>query len=115
MIREVVAEMLETLGYNGVTCSEGVEAVSLYRERWSKGEPFAAVILDMTIPGGLGGKETAKQILNIDQDAILITSSGYDAESDLIVGTDAFFRGVLSKPYNVNKLSQELARLIERR
>jgi signal transduction histidine kinase/ActR/RegA family two-component response regulator len=115
MIRELVAEMLTTLGYKGITCADGTEAVSLYREHWAKGEPFAAVILDMTIPGGMGGKEAAKQILNIDPGAILITSSGYDAESDLTAGTNAFFRGVISKPYNVQKLSQELARLIKLR
>jgi DNA-binding NtrC family response regulator len=72
-------------------------------------------ILDIAIPGGMGGTEAAKQILNIDPGAILITSSGSYAESAFTVGTGAFFRGVVSKPYNVRKLSQELARLIKPR
>ncbi|MGD0857645.1 MAG: ATP-binding protein, partial [Dehalococcoidia bacterium] len=115
MIRELVAEMLVTLGYKGFACADGAKAVNLYKEHWARGEPFAAVILDMTVPGGMGGKEAAEQILNIDPGAILIISSGYAAETDLTLGTNAFFRGVVSKPYNLQKLSQELARLIKLR
>jgi two-component system CheB/CheR fusion protein len=113
MIRELARKMLGYLGYEAIVCADGAEAVNLYRERWAQGEPFAAVILDMTIPGGMGGLEAARQIAEIDPDAKLIISSGYSAESTLTGEKDSLFRGAVTKPYNVQQLSEALSLLIK--
>jgi len=112
MIRTLVAGMLEQLGYQGIACCDGAEAVNLYRDYLGRGAPFAAVILDMTIPGGKGGKEVAEEILSLDPDAVLIISSGYSTESVFAGEEDAVFQGVVPKPYNIRQLALELARLI---
>ncbi len=113
MIRELARKMLGYLGYEAVVCADGVEAVNLYREQCAQGKPFAAVILDMTIPGGMGGLEAARQLVEIDPDAILIVSSGHSAESALTGEKDSPFRGAVTKPYNVKQLSEVLSQLMK--
>jgi len=72
MIRDITAEILDHLGYKATTCSRGEEVIRIYREAWESGNPFFAVIMDLTIPGGMGGKEAARKILEFDPDACLI-------------------------------------------
>jgi CheY-like chemotaxis protein len=77
LIREVATGMLGHFGYEAEVCNEGTEAVRLYGEAKQAGTPFAAVLMDLTIPGGMGGKETMKKLLEIDPKAVGIVSSGY--------------------------------------
>jgi two-component system CheB/CheR fusion protein len=111
MIRAMVSAMLDQLGYRAVTCADGERAVGIYREFHDRGEPFSAVILDMTVPGGMGGRKAAQKILELDPAAVLIISSGYSVESTYQGGNDPVFRGAVAKPYNMAQLAQELARL----
>ena len=74
--------------------------------------PFAAVILDLTIPGGMGGKEAAARILEIDPDAALIVSSGYSSDPILANFRQYGFSGVVPKPFDAEGLASELKRLI---
>lgn len=111
MIRELAGEMLEELGYTAVTCADGAEAVALYREYCEKGTPFAVVILDMTVPGGMGGKDAAVLIRDFDPEAVLIISTGYTIDASDAMEKDSLFRGMVSKPYNVRQLALELDRL----
>jgi two-component system, chemotaxis family, CheB/CheR fusion protein len=111
MIRSLAADMLDGLGYRTVTCADGAAAVDIYREYWERGEPFSVVILDMTIPGGMGGREAAEKILAIHPEAVLIISSGYSVDSSYTGTNDPIFRGSVAKPYNISKLAQEIARL----
>jgi PAS domain S-box-containing protein len=115
MIRSLTDEILKELGYTPVTCMDGTEAVELYRANLAKGSPFAAVILDMTIPGGMGGKEAAARILEIDPDAVLIISSGYSVDTTYSGEADPVFSGAVSKPYSVRQIAGELARLTTRK
>jgi len=112
MIRNLAALMLTRLGYRATTCSEGTEAVRLYRESFDGKEPFAAVILDMTVPGGMGGKEAAHLIREIDPGAVLVISSGYSADPFLDQGKEVQVNGKVAKPYNMKQLSDELARVL---
>jgi signal transduction histidine kinase len=114
IIRSLATEMLQELGYRVTTCSDGREAVNLYREFRDRGEPFAAVILDMTVPGGMGGRDAAAQILAFDPDAVLVVSSGYSGDHIYKGKNDPLFRGVVAKPYNLQQLAQELSRVISR-
>lgn len=77
IIQSLGTEMLKHLGYEVETASNGEEAVAKYREQYDAGEPYDAVIMDLTIPGGMGGKEAITELLSIDPDVKAIVSSGY--------------------------------------
>ncbi|MEI7816296.1 MAG: PAS domain S-box protein [Desulfuromonadales bacterium] len=111
IIRDMTAEMLDYLGYRATTCVEGIEAVALYKAAMDSGNPFAAVIMDLTIPAGMGGKETAQQILAIDQAACLIVSSGYSNDPIMADFTTYGFRAAVAKPYSMTEFSQLLSSL----
>jgi signal transduction histidine kinase/CheY-like chemotaxis protein len=112
IIRDVAAEILWHLGYDAVACCDGSEAVELYRQAIATKEPFAAVIMDLTIPGGMGGKEAAARILEIDPDALLIVSSGYSGDPVIANFRNFGFSGVVPKPFAAEGVARELKRLI---
>ncbi len=112
MIRSTVTSMLEELNYKVETASGGQQAIVLYQAALEAGRPFDLVILDLTIPGGMGGKAVAKNILKLDPAARLIVSSGY-ADDPVMANYPAYgFRGVVAKPYNLNKLSSALTAIL---
>lgn len=115
LIRNLVQHILEHAGYRTVTCEDGDSAVRLYREARERGEPFAAVITDLTVPGGMGGVEAAGKILSLDPGARLIVSSGY-CEDPVMADPGAYgFKGAVGKPYRIDDLKQVLEAVIARR
>jgi CheY-like chemotaxis protein len=111
MIREMITEMLKYLGYQVTTCRNGEEAIALYREALEAGEPFAAVIMDLTIPGGMGGKDAAGHILALDPTAQLIVSSGYSNDPIVSDFSSYGFAAAVAKPYRISELGQLLSSL----
>ncbi len=109
MIRDIAAAMLNHLGYQVTTCSNGEEALELYRLSMQLGTPYAAVILDLTIPGGLGGKQAAESLLALSADAFLIVSSGYSNDPIMANYRNFGFRGAIAKPYNISEFEEVLA------
>ena len=87
-------------------------ALVLYVKAQNNGNPYDAVIMDLTIPGGMGGKETIKKLLEIDPKAKVIVSSGYSNDPILAEYREYGFRGVVSKPYTVQKLSETIRQVI---
>ena len=75
--------------------------------------PFHAVILDLTVPGGLGGKETVKKLLEIDPDTKAIVSSGFSTDAIMARYKKYGFSAVVAKPYNLVELEQTLSRLLK--
>ena len=114
IIREVAVEILGHLGYRVVAFCDGAEAVEEYRKALENGEPFAAVIMDLTVPGGMGGKETMKKLLEIDSKVIGIVSSGYSNDPILAHYRDYGFSGVAAKPYNMEEIGRGLHELLAR-
>jgi len=112
IIREVAAEILGHLGYNTALCCDGSEAIELYRQAIATKEPFAAVIMDLTIPGGMGGKETMIKLLEIDKGVVGIVSSGYCNDPILSSYWDYGFSGIVEKPYSLDELGQVLHGLL---
>ena len=100
--------MQSYLGYQVITCSSGAETVELYRAAKHAGSPFTAAIMDLTVPGGMGGREAAQRILQIDPSACLIVSSGYSNDPILAEYANHGFRAALTKPY----VSDELERIL---
>jgi CheY-like chemotaxis protein len=108
MIREITGELLLNLGYQVEFAVNGSEAIDMYREAQSLGKPFDAVILDLTIPGGMGGKETIRALRVIDPKVKAVVSSGYSNDPIMAEFKEYGFCGVIIKPYRLAELSQTL-------
>ena len=114
-IRDVLVDMLTELGYQSQCAHDGAEAVALYQQAREAEQPFTAVLLDLTIPGGMGGKETIAHLQAMDPQVCAIVSSGY-ANDPLMADFRAYgFSGVISKPYTLEGLQEVLQRVIEAR
>ena len=111
-IREMLAAMLSRLGYKVQTCAHGEEAVKLYETAMALGSPYCAVIMDLTIPGGMGGQEAAKQILAKDPEACLIVSSGYSNDPVMADHVAFGFKATLGKPYSLAAVTRTLSNLL---
>ncbi len=112
LIRNVLSEMLSYLGYVCVQSSDGAEAVKIYLDSQNQNMPFTAVILDLTIPGGMGGKETVQKILELDSQAKVIVSSGYSHDPILDNYREHGFCYVVTKPYQILDLSRALSNVL---
>jgi CheY-like chemotaxis protein len=112
IIREVAAEILGHLGYSAVVCGDGSEAIELYLQAIKTKEPFGAVIMDLTIPGGMGGKETMEKLMEIDNGVIGIVSSGYCSDPILSNYRYYGFSGMVGKPYSLDELGNVLQNLL---
>lgn len=110
-IRNLVLRSLSELGYLVQECSNGREAVELYRNKWESGTVLPVVILDPLIPGGMGGDEAAMHILSIDPSARLIVSSGYTDDPIMTNYRSHGFCATLPKPYNIDALVQVIQRV----
>jgi CheY-like chemotaxis protein len=112
MILDVAGGMLEHLGYEPSMARDGSEAIRAYLKAEEAGRRFDAVIMDLTIPGGMGGEEAARKILESYPDAKIIVSSGYSNDPVMASHARYGFRGVVVKPYRVEELSRVLCDVI---
>ena len=108
VVCEIGKAMLEELGYSVECAKNGSEAIEVYLRRKVEGSPFAAVIMDLTIPAGMGGKETVKMLLSVDPKAKAIVSSGYSNDPVMANFRDYGFVAVLKKPYRLQDISVTL-------
>jgi len=115
IVRKVSAKMLECLGYDVTVCSNGEQAVDAYRRRHQEGFPFVAAIMDLTVIGGMGGKEAAGHILAIDPDAQLVVSSGYYDDPVLSDYRQHGFCAILPKPYKSSDLEKLMSSIDDAR
>ena len=114
MILQITKDMLENLGYEVETAADGNETVRKYVEARNSGVPFDIVILDITIPGGMGGKETILRLLEIDPAVKAIVSSGYSNDPVMAMFGQYGFAGVIAKPYRMAELSDAIQRALYR-
>jgi signal transduction histidine kinase/CheY-like chemotaxis protein len=112
MILSVVPLMLKGLGYEGAVAKEGGEGCDIYRHAKAEGKSFAAVLLDGTIPDGLGGEAALRRLLAIDPDACVILCSGY-VDHDLFGQAGQLgFKGCLAKPFGIRELGSALRNVL---
>lgn len=111
-VRELAGNLLERLGYQVGFATGGFEAAQMYREAMNSNEPYAAVLMDLTIRGGMGGKESIKRLLHIDPAARAIVISGYSNDPVMSSFVEHGFKGMVRKPYDIMALGRELQRVL---
>lgn len=112
MVLEITKELLQHMGYEVTTAQAGEEAIGLYKEAMKLEQPFAAVILDLEISGGMGGKETMQELLSVDPYVKAVVSSGYLNDPIIIDFNSYGFSGILTKPYDAKELDEKLRSVI---
>lgn len=105
LIREMLEAMLASMGFSCVCTSNGNMAVTAFKDAVEKNEPFSAVILDLTIPGGMGGKQTVQELRQMDQSIPVFVASGY-SEDVAVANPEAFgFTASIEKPFTMSELA----------
>jgi two-component system cell cycle sensor histidine kinase/response regulator CckA len=113
LVRNVVQTMLKKVGHDILLVKDGMEALQVYREAMANDIPIDLIIMDLTIPGGMGGKETVQKILEIDTEAKVIVSSGYSTDPVMANFKDYGFASAIVKPYKLSDLTQVINQLID--
>jgi PAS domain S-box-containing protein len=111
-VRDTVCRMLTHMGYDVESVKDGEEAITLYEKSRSNGTPFDAVIMDLTIRGGMGGSDTIQKLIEIDPDVKAIVSSGYSTNKIMANYARYGFCGVISKPYDIERLCELLGKVL---
>lgn len=106
VVRRVAADMLVRLGCQADTCADGVEAIAKTRDARVRGTPFETLILDLTVPGGMGGAEAARTLRQDDPAVRLVVCSGYAEDPVMDRYRDHGFDAVLPKPYSLEQLRE---------
>jgi two-component system, cell cycle sensor histidine kinase and response regulator CckA len=114
-IRQITGDVLKRLGYTVDCATDGLRAIDLYQKAREAGTPFDAVIMDLTIPGGMGGNEALERLLAIDPKVRAILSSGYMNDPIMTDYKKYGFSGVVTKPYRINELGETLHAVIQNR
>ena len=108
-VRRAEVLMLERLGFEVTEAADGLEAVEKYRRALGEGWAFDAVILDMTVPGGMGGKDAVRLILAEDLEAKVMVASGYSEDPVMADPSAHGFCQALQKPFSLTDLRGALS------
>lgn len=113
MVRDVARSMLTTLGHEVLTVDKGEDAIRIFKELQKSDTPLELIIMDLTIPGGMGGKEAAEEILKLDPEARIIVSSGYSNDPVLADFREHGFCAVIVKPYILRELRKAVNQALQ--
>jgi DNA-binding response OmpR family regulator len=100
----MVRDILTRHGYQVAVAAEGRAAVEAYGRAMKEDQRYDLVILDLTVPGGVGGAWTLRELKKIDPQVVAIVSSGYSDNAELTHFDDYGFSGMVAKPYRTNEL-----------
>ncbi len=112
VVRDILSRLLNRLGYETDCAEDGKEAVKLYKKAHAKGEPYEAVIMDLIIPHGMGGKDTIREILKINPTAKAIVSSGYCNDPIMSDYKTYGFSAVVNKPVSFDELKYSMMQIL---
>jgi len=111
MVRAVVGEMLRMFGHEVECAKDGEEAIEKYIKARESDAPFSAVIVDLNVPNGMGGRETVERLRRIDANLKAVVSSGYPDDPIMTNYREYGFSAVISKPFRVSDLNSALQML----
>ena len=112
-LRKIVGRMLKHLGYESEFAMDGAEAIRMYKEAQESKKPYDAAILDLTVPGGMGGKEAINKLLEIDPEIKAIVYSGYSEDPVLAKFQEYGFKGMIPKPFESRSLGSVLYKVLQ--
>jgi len=113
IVLKTTGMILKRLGYKTDFAKDGAELIDIYKREKDKGKPFDLLIMDLTIPGGMGGKEAIEKLKKIDPDVKAIVSSGYSNDPIMADFKTYGFMGVVVKPYKISELSDILNKVLD--
>lgn len=108
MLGDIVLQMLDFIGFDAVHVKDGADAVSEYKKQQERNRGFDLVVMDLTVPGGMGGEEAVNEILAIDEHAKVLVSSGYANDPIMLNYKDYGFIGTLSKPFDLSAIKKTI-------
>ena len=112
IIRDIAEQIIHNIGYDPILAQHGIEAIELFKRERQLGGRFEAVILDLTVKRGMGGRETLKKLIEIDPDIKAIITSGYTNDPVIAKYRDYGFLGAITKPYKANDLKELLEKVL---
>lgn len=112
IILDAAGKILQTAGYEIELAKDGGEAIELYGKARKAGKPFDVVIMDLTVPGGMGGRETLTKLIDLDPGVRAIVSSGYSHDPIMAHYEDYGFLGVIAKPYRVREMAEIVVKVM---
>ena len=112
MVGEIATQMFEYLGYEAKHVLDGEEALAEYQRNLEVGEPYDAVLMDLTIPGGMGGQDAVVKILELDKNARVFVSSGHSSDRIMTNFRDYGFVGAIAKPFDLAAIESMLDQLL---
>ena len=101
------------MGCEVTTAKEGKEVIETYRQHLKAEQPFDLVIMDLTIPGGMGGKEAIRNLLEIDPQVKAIVASGYSNDPVMSNYDDYGFKARINKPFLINQLNEVIQKVLK--
>ncbi len=112
-IRQMAEVLLQRLGFETMIVADGAEIVRAFTQAQVEGRPYDVVVMDLTVPGGMGGREAMDILLKLDPQVKAIVSSGYSSDPIMANYRAHGFRGRVAKPYRISDLAKALRRVIE--
>jgi PAS domain S-box-containing protein len=112
MLLDVAQSQLAVLGHEAILVTDGVQAINRYQELQDNNAPVDLVIMDLTIPGGMGGQEAAQKLLQVDPKATIIVASGYSNDPVMADYKEYGFRAAIAKPFDLKELSNTIASVL---
>jgi DNA-binding response OmpR family regulator len=112
MIGEIACQMLSFLGYEAMHVTDGDAAILAYKQHLGRSETFDVVIMDLTIPGGMGGKEAVVEILAMDPQAKVLVSSGYSNDPIMTHFSEYGFCGLIEKPFDMHSIQAAIEAIL---
>jgi two-component system, cell cycle sensor histidine kinase and response regulator CckA len=114
LLRKATSRFLGKVGYEVESARDGLDVVERYQKADQSGRPFDLVILDLSVPGGMGGEETLRKLREYDPGVKAIVTSGYPENPVMLDFENRGFTGVMAKPYSVQDLSRTVRSVLNR-
>lgn len=113
MIRDLSKNIFTYLGFEVLLAENGETAIEIYQQSLAGPDDIDLIIMDLTIPGGMGGKEAVEKVLELNPEAKVVVSSGYSNDPILAHYQDFGFKAALVKPYELKELSKTIQKVLQ--